>query len=98
MQKDAAAVTATGSLDAFQRVDTAFVVISALPIYVAQSNIMLYICVFKMFTSQPIAVLSEVKNHSYGAEESCLSRCSLCPCKAKGVFAVIAEGTLPLSC
>lgn len=78
--------------------DTAFAVISTRPIYVAQSNMMLYICVFKMFTCQPIAVLFEVKNHSYEAEESCLSRCSLHPCKAKGVFAVIAEGTLPLSC
>lgn len=46
MQKDsAAAVTTTGYLDTFQRVDTAFVVISAHPIYVAQLNIMLYMCI-----------------------------------------------------
>lgn len=83
MQKDAAAdLTMRGYLDTFQRVDTAFVVISGHPICVAHLNIMLYIYVFEMFICQPSAVLAEVKNHSCEAEGSCLSRCSPCHCKA----------------
>lgn len=42
---DAAAVTATGYLDIFQRVGITFVVISAHLIYVAQLSIMLYMCI-----------------------------------------------------
>lgn len=46
VQKDAAAaVTATGYLDIFQKVGTAFVVTSAHPVCVAQLNIMLYMCI-----------------------------------------------------
>jgi len=45
VQKDTAAVTATGYLDIFQRLGTAFVAPSAHPICVAQWSIILYMCI-----------------------------------------------------